>query len=245
MKDEDSMFRLLGDLSAFVKARRIALREELRPGPREGSREEPADERIFDEAMKDIRKIEAGKQRVGQVPQQKITIEEDSEEKKLAETLSDQYRFNVTNLPEYMEGYVEGTHPVTMEKLRSGEYSVQKVLDLHGLRVDEAYELFQEFIKDSTHANIRCVKVIHGRGLKAQGVDSEGYAPQVGGRLRKREYAGWRTRCDEYHPPSTAAETETPHHRVNTVASPRLAAEFHSQAFQFIPATIGLIQLPL
>jgi DNA-nicking Smr family endonuclease len=168
MKDEDSMFRLLGDLSAFVKARRIALREELRPGPREGSREEPADERIFDEAMKDIRKIEAGKQRVGQVPQQKITIEEDSEEKKLAETLSDQYRFNVTNLPEYMEGYVEGTHPVTMEKLRSGEYSVQKVLDLHGLRVDEAYELFQEFIKDSTHANIRCVKVIHGRGLKSR-----------------------------------------------------------------------------
>jgi DNA-nicking Smr family endonuclease len=168
MKDEDSMYRLLGDLSAFVKARRVALREELRQEPMEGPREGPADERIFDEAMKDIRKIEAGNQRVGQVPQQKITIEEDNEEKKLTETLSDQYRFNVTNLPEYMEGRVEGTHPVTMEKLRSGEYSVQKVLDLHGLRVDEAYELFQEFIKESIHANIRCVKIIHGRGLKSR-----------------------------------------------------------------------------
>jgi DNA-nicking Smr family endonuclease len=164
MKDEDSMYRLLGDLSAFVTARPIAPSEELRQGLREG----PADESIFDEAMKDIRKIETGKQRVGQVPQQKITIEEDNEEKKLAETLTDQYRFNVTNLPEYMEGCVEGTHPVTMEKLRSGDYSVQKVLDLHGLRVDEAYELFQELITDSVHANIRCVRVIHGRGLKSR-----------------------------------------------------------------------------
>jgi DNA-nicking Smr family endonuclease len=176
MKDEESMYRLLEDLSAFVKNRRIALREEpiIGPvdgpvdGPGEGSGEGPADERIFDEAMKDIRKMEAGRQRVGQAPQQKITIEEDNEEKKLAETLSDTYRFNVTNLPEYMEGCVEDTHPVTMEKLRSGEYSVQKVLDLHGLRVDEAYGLFQEFIKDSIHANIRCVRVIHGRGLKSK-----------------------------------------------------------------------------
>jgi GTP-binding protein HflX len=34
--------------------------------------------------------------------------------------------------------------------------------------VNEAYEMFQAFIKDAIHANIRCVKVIHGRGLKSR-----------------------------------------------------------------------------
>jgi len=169
MKDEDSLYRLFGDLSDFVKARRISLKDKPMENPAgRPSTHKPADEGFdFDEAMKDIRKIEAGKKRVGQASQEKITISEDNEEKKLAETLSDQYRFNVTNLPEYMEGYVEGTHPATIEKLRGGEYSVQKVLDLHGLRVDEAYTLFQEFIRDSIRANVRCVKVIHGRGLKS------------------------------------------------------------------------------
>ncbi len=164
MKDEDSMYRLLGDLSSFVKETRIKLRKEHRQGPEEAS----VGESSFEEAMKDIRKMDTGKQRVGQVPRQKITISAEDEEKKLADTLGDQYRFNVTNLPEYMEGYVEGTHPLTMEKLRGGEYSVQRVLDLHGLGVAEGYELFQEFVRGSIHANIRCIKVIHGRGLKSK-----------------------------------------------------------------------------
>ncbi len=82
--------------------------------------------------------------------------------------MSEEYRVNVTNLPEYMEGCVEGTNPVTMEKLRAGEYSIQKVLDLHGLRTQEAYELFQSFIKEAVRSNSRCVKIIHGRGLKSK-----------------------------------------------------------------------------
>ena len=69
--------------------------------------------------MRDIQKIEQDKKRVGHIRvEQRAITEEHAEERILAEALSEQYRLNVANLPEYMEGCVEGTNPVTMEKLR-------------------------------------------------------------------------------------------------------------------------------
>ncbi len=177
MADEDSIYKLLRDLSDFVKDRRIPLKEERE----RVSRETPTDERsAFDEAMKDIRRIQQDNQRVGQArPEQKAVADEHGDQRKLAETLNEEHRLNVTNMPEYMEGCVEGTNPVTMQKLREGVYSVQRVLDLHGLRADEAYELFQNFIKDAIRSNIRCVKIIHGRGLKSK------QEPVLKGRLKE------------------------------------------------------------
>jgi DNA-nicking Smr family endonuclease len=177
MADEDSIYTLLGDLSDFVKDRRIPLTDRPKQPPEEG----PADEHFsFDEAMRDIQKIEQNKQRVGQIRlEQKSVSEEHDEERKLADALNEEYRLNVTNLPEYMEGCVESTNPVTMQKLREGDYSVQKVLDLHGFRADEAYEMFQNFIKDAIRSNIRCVKIIHGRGLKSK------QEPVLKGRLKE------------------------------------------------------------
>jgi len=177
MENEDSIYRLLGDLSDFVKDRRIALGERIGQGPKE---EVADDHLLFDAAMRDIQKIEQDNKRVGQIrSEQKAPVDEHDEERKLIEALSEQCRLNVVNLPEYMEGCVEDTNPVTMEKLRGGEYSVQKVLDLHGFRADEAYEMFQGFIKDAIRSNIRCIKIIHGRGLKSK------HEPVLKGRLKE------------------------------------------------------------
>jgi len=57
-----------------------------------------------------------------------------------------------------------------MERLRRGEFSVQKILDLHGCSIDNANELFQAFIKDVVREGLKCVKIIHGRGLKSKSV---------------------------------------------------------------------------
>jgi len=69
-----------------------------------------------------------------------------------------------------MEGYAEGTNPVTIEKLKNGEFSVQKTLDLHGLSIDSARESFEGFISNSIKSGLNCVKVVHGRGLKSKNV---------------------------------------------------------------------------
>jgi len=179
MEKDPTLYQQLGNLSDFVKDRCMTLREDPVYEPVEDPVETTQDaETIIDEpclfdkameAMKDIRKIERGdKGRRGLPREERFFVAAPDGEEKLAETLTDEYTCTVTNLPEYMEGFVEGTNPLVMEKLRNGEYSVQRVLDLHGLRVDDAYEMFQEFIRDAIHSNVRCVKVIHGRGLKSK-----------------------------------------------------------------------------
>lgn len=84
------------------------------------------------------------------------------------EILKEEHTLNVINLPEYMEGYVDDLNPLVMEKLRNGEFSVQKVLDLHGLSADDAHDVFRSFIHDAVQSQICCIKVIHGRGLKSR-----------------------------------------------------------------------------
>ena len=70
----------------------------------------------------------------------------------MGETLKDSSPFNVINLPEYMEGYVDDINPLIVEKLRNGEFSIQKVLDLHGLSAEDAYEEFHAFLGEAVQS---------------------------------------------------------------------------------------------
>jgi DNA-nicking Smr family endonuclease len=57
-----------------------------------------------------------------------------------------------------------GVQDGVMRKLKRGEYRVEDVCDLHGLRVDEAREHLREFLTAALARNLRCVRVIHGKG---------------------------------------------------------------------------------
>ncbi|MEI8171200.1 MAG: Smr/MutS family protein [Rhodoferax sp.] len=54
-------------------------------------------------------------------------------------------------------------------KLRRGDWSIQRQLDLHGLRRDEAREHLSFFIREAHKQGIRCVRVVHGKGLGSPG----------------------------------------------------------------------------
>lgn len=55
------------------------------------------------------------------------------------------------------------------KKLRTGGWTIQSEIDLHGLRRDEARESLGQFIRDSVKMGWRCVRVIHGKGLGSPG----------------------------------------------------------------------------
>ncbi len=55
------------------------------------------------------------------------------------------------------------------QKLRKGKWSIQRQVDLHGLRSDAAREALGSFIRESHQQGIRCVRVIHGKGLGSPG----------------------------------------------------------------------------
>jgi DNA-nicking Smr family endonuclease len=62
-----------------------------------------------------------------------------------------------------------GIGPDVTRKLRRGDWSIQRQLDLHGLRRDEAREQLSFFIREAHKHGIRCVRVVHGKGLGSPG----------------------------------------------------------------------------
>jgi len=147
-------------LSDFIKDINISLKDSI------------MDEKTFyAEAMEGVHKIPNNKalikRHTGTRRAMCLTMENDPRYL-LEEAVADKRKLSVPDMPEYMEGYIEGINPVTLAKLKNGEFSVQKTLDLHGYSIDDARMSFEAFITDSIKSGFNCVKVVHGRGLKSK-----------------------------------------------------------------------------
>jgi DNA-nicking Smr family endonuclease len=68
---------------------------------------------------------------------------------------------------EYIEGSVKGFSRRIMKKLKRGEVPFQDYIDLHGLTKQEAEEEVKNFLLRSYKNSLRCVLVVHGRGLNS------------------------------------------------------------------------------
>ena len=62
-----------------------------------------------------------------------------------------------------------GVGPDVAQKLRKGQWSIQRQIDLHGLRSDDAREALGSFIREAHKQGIRCVRVVTGKGLGSPG----------------------------------------------------------------------------
>ncbi|MBI5430054.1 MAG: Smr/MutS family protein [Nitrosomonadales bacterium] len=82
----------------------------------------------------------------------------------IPDTLSD---FASDDIPD--EFLRNGLSGMTLRKLRRGTWPVQDSLDLHGNNIDAARRLLQEFLHEAARRKLRCVRVIHGKGLNSQG----------------------------------------------------------------------------
>ena len=54
-----------------------------------------------------------------------------------------------------------------LRDLRRGRWVIQGEIDLHGLNRDEARQLLAAFLAEALHHGKRCVRVIHGKGLRS------------------------------------------------------------------------------
>ena len=52
-----------------------------------------------------------------------------------------------------------------LRKLRRGHWVVQDSIDLHGLNRDQAHELLVAFLSGSIRRGLRCLRIVHGKGL--------------------------------------------------------------------------------
>lgn len=54
-----------------------------------------------------------------------------------------------------------------LRRLRRGQFSVGAELDLHGLTAAEAHTALRDFLKSCRERDVRCVRIIHGKGLRS------------------------------------------------------------------------------
>ena len=84
----------------------------------------------------------------------------------LEASLSDEFDVeNLLDIDETMSFRRPGIGEDVIKKLRRGEWVPQDKVDLHGLRSYEAREALATFLRRSVRNGVRCVRVIHGKGI--------------------------------------------------------------------------------
>jgi DNA-nicking Smr family endonuclease len=92
------------------------------------------------------------------------------EQRVLRETMSDEWdSSSLLDTDEALSFRRPGIGPDVVRKLRKGDWSVQAQVDLHSLRTDEAREALGSFVRESFKTGLRCVRVVHGKGLGSPG----------------------------------------------------------------------------
>ena len=81
--------------------------------------------------------------------------------------VSGSVELDITFSDEYIEGAVQGFSRKLMKKLKRGELPVQGYIDLHGLTKQEAETEVTTFLLESFRNGLRCVLIVHGRGLNS------------------------------------------------------------------------------
>ena len=167
-------FRSLEDLKQVqkqLKAEQARAQAEAAERAAEAKKRE-AERHLFARAVGPVQPLPERRQaRLPRVPAEPVARQfEQDEAAALRDSLSD--GFDVSSLLETDEALSfrrPGVGPDVTRKLRKGDWAIQREIDLHGLRSDEARLALAEFIRQAHRQGLRCVRVVHGKGLGSPG----------------------------------------------------------------------------
>lgn len=91
------------------------------------------------------------------------------EQRVMASLLSDEYDPAEVETGEELIYLRPGVQQRVWRKFRRGQYAIEAELDLHGNIVTEARERVDQFLREAQRDGKRCVRIIHGKGLSAEG----------------------------------------------------------------------------
>lgn len=147
-------------------------------------RKAEAEKNLFVRAAGDVNPLRHAP-RVHHVPEPPLPIpvqQQLDDQRVLLESLSDEFDAStLLDVDDALSFRRPGVGLDVTRKLRKGHWSIQREIDLHGLRRDDAREALADFIRESHRHGVRCVRVVHGKGL-----GSPGKTPVLKGRVQ-----GW------------------------------------------------------
>jgi len=176
--------RSLAELKSLQKviAQRAAAEAAAREAERERALRAERERRWFEWAvgpvqpLKTARRVHHPQRPVDPLPRQRLR----DEQAVMREALSDEFDVEtLLHIDETLSFRRPGLGADVMRKLREGHWSIQRQIDLHGLRTDQAREALGGFIREAHQLGLRCVRVVHGKGL-----GSPGRTPVLKGRVQ-------------------------------------------------------------
>lgn len=159
-----------------------AERERERIAAAKAAREAAVEAELFRREIGDVAPLKTAPRAMhGSKPPPALPLQTERDEKAvLAEAISDEFDPEVLlDTDETLFYCRAGIGQEVVRKLRRGHWIVQSQLDLHGMRRDEAREALAAFIREAVKRGLRCVRVIHGKGL-----GSIGKEPVLKGKVR-------------------------------------------------------------
>jgi DNA-nicking Smr family endonuclease len=124
-----------------------------------------SDEALFQYAMRDVKSL--GWSAVPLSERPPLELQAHDHEREALRELQEFMRhgsIDIEHTAEYIQGSVHPHGRLYLDDLRSGRFSIQAHLDMHGLTLVDARYVLDEFILESVRAGFTCVRVIHGRG---------------------------------------------------------------------------------
>ncbi|MDM7941224.1 MAG: Smr/MutS family protein [Hydrogenophaga sp.] len=164
----------LADLKALKRAmaERAAAEALQREVARQAELRRERERRLFALAVGPVQAIvDPGRIEPRPTPVEPLPVQRQLDEASvMREALSDDFDIETLLHTDDMLSYrCPGLGPDVMRKLREGSWSIQRQIDLHGLRTDEAREALGRFIREAHQQGLRCVRVVHGKGLGSPG----------------------------------------------------------------------------
>ncbi len=133
------------------------------------------DERLFSEAMTGVSPISSGNRRIMKVPDKDSLRpahapknEELEVMAHLSDLISGAAEMDITFSDEYVEGCVKGLDPRLMQQLKDGLFPIEDHVDLHRLTQEAAESCVRDFLLKSQGRGLRCVLIVHGKGLNSE-----------------------------------------------------------------------------
>ena len=123
---------------------------------------------LFREAVGDVRSVENDRVAPPE-PRQRVPTKHsrEADDRSVMDSLLDELsEADLLETGEHLAYTQAGVQRAVLRKLKSGRYSIQSEIDLHGLTLAEAKTELGEFIKAAQERRHLCVRVIHGKGRK-------------------------------------------------------------------------------
>ena len=125
------------------------------------SKTDDADANLFFDAMRQVAPLSGRGRDISPAPlPRSMQLGETAEEK----FLQGEYEFSLYMAKDFFEGHVLGIDSRTLDKLRSGVFSPEAHLDMHGLNAEQAYDALRVFLRSCWYKGLRTVLVIPGKG---------------------------------------------------------------------------------